>query len=100
MKQIVNYRHVKDKDYGSFKKDGKDSTFNNVAIMSIDENDNEWAFGKPEINKIPWDLLENAYGKPINNLADLVGKKFILEKEAKVFQGMLSEKVTAVYFLN
>lgn len=100
MKQIVNYRHVQDKDFGSFERDGKVSTFNNVCILSIDDSDKEWADGKPEIHKIPFDLLEQANGGPITNLADLVGKKFILEKNAKVYQGKLSEKVTAVYFLN
>ena len=100
MKQIVNYRHVQDKDYGSFERDGKVSTFNNVCILSIDDADTEWQFGKPEINKIPWDLFEQAYGKPIDSLENLIGKRFILEKEAKVFQGKLSEKVTSIYFLN
>ena len=100
MKKIVNYRHVQDKDHGSFERDGKVSTFNNVAILSIDDTDKEWQYGKPEINKIPWDLLEQANGAPIRTLDDLMGRSFILEKEAKVFQGKLSEKVVGVYFLD
>lgn len=99
MKIITNFRHAEGTDFGTFERDGKTSTFNNVSILTLDRADTDWYEGKPEINKIPYELLERTLGQGFK-LTDLIGKAIIIEKEAKVFQGKLSEKVTAIYFMN
>ena len=101
MKQIVNFRHAEGKDFGTFEKDGKPASFDNVAIMTIDAADTEWHGGKPQIDKVPYELLLKAQPKlTSSSLPDLIGKFIILEKEAKVYQGKLSEKVTGVYLFD
>ena len=102
MKQIVNYRHSPEKDFGYFvKDDGTHSNFDNVIIMSIDESDSEWKYGKPEINKVPFELLKKAMPSLTSSTLDsLLNKHFILEKEAKVFNGKLSEKVVGIYIID
>ena len=99
MKIITNFRHAEGVDFGTFERDGKTSAFNNVTILTIDSADKDWHEGRPEINKIPYDLFEHTLGQGFK-LYDLIGKAIIIEKEAKVYQGKLSEKVTAIYFMN
>lgn len=102
MKEVTNYRHVENKDYGTFtNKDGQEQAFDNVAILSIDQADKEWAFGKPQIDKIPMDLItQSIHGFTPADLPSLIGKHFVIEKEAKLIRGELNEKVVGIYFFD
>ena len=102
MKEITNYRHTEGKDFGKFlTKDNQEQTFDNVAILSIDHADEEWVQGKPQIDKIPMELLCKAIkGFTPTDLPSLLGKHFVIEKEAKLIRGELNEKVVGIYFFD
>lgn len=106
MKEIIGFRHVEGSDYGTFEnKEGKEQSYDNIALLCIDKADTDWYGGKPTIEKVPMELV----ARSLNNLdttnlaASLIGKFCIIEKESKLVTRngapSLNEKVVGIYFL-
>ena len=102
MKRIANFRHAEGSDYGSFEREGKQQTYDNVLFLCIDDSDTEWYSGKPSIEKVPYEVIAKCVtGIKPDSLDSLVGCHVVIEKDSKLVTrngaGALSEKVTGFY---